>query len=45
MLVEGMALGSPHPTIAATHRLASEVAAPLSLRFKHSNPSDRGGIG
>jgi hypothetical protein len=27
MLIEGLALGSPRPTIAATHRQASEVAA------------------
>ncbi len=27
MLIEGLALGSPRPTIAATHRRASEVAA------------------
>ena len=27
MLIEGLALGSPRPTLAATHRQASEVAA------------------
>jgi hypothetical protein len=27
MLIEGLALGSPRPTIAAIHRQASEVAA------------------